>query len=69
MVVHTIFTILIGLVAMILFVLAVGLFGWLISDFNKDPVPDWVEGLCAVIFIVILIDIAYWVGRWVLGVL
>ena len=67
--IHTLFTILVGLATMTLFVLAVGVFGWLTSDFNKDPAPDWVEGLCAVIFIVILIDIAYWVGRWVLGVL
>ena len=67
--IHTIFTILVGLATMILFVLAVGLFGWFLSELDKDPRPYWVQGFGAVIFVIVLIDVAYWVGRWVLGVL
>lgn len=67
--IHTLFTILVGLATIILFVLAVGVFGWLISELDKDPVPGWVQGFGVVIFVIILIDVAYWVGRCVLGVL
>ena len=69
MVVHTIFTILVGLVTMILFVLAVGLFGWIASEFNKDPMPNWLQGVCVLITVILIIDVAYWVGKWILGVL
>ena len=66
---HTIFTILVGLATMILFVLAVGLFGWFLSELDKDPRPYWAQGFGAVIFVIVLLFLAYEVGKRVLGVL
>ena len=67
--IHTLFTILVGLAAMILFVLAVGLFGWITSEFSKDPMLNWLEGVCVLVTVILIIDVAYWIGKWVLGVL
>ena len=65
--IHTIFTILVGLATMILFVLAVGLFGWFLSELDKVPTPEWLQVSGAFILLMALVALAYRIGSYVLG--
>lgn len=67
--IHTIFTILVGLATMILFVLAVGLFGWFLSELDKVPTPEWLQVSGAFILLCAIVALAYNIGRYILGVL
>ena len=67
--IHIIFTILVGLVAIILFVLAVGLFGWFVSELDKVPTPEWLQVSGAFILLCAIVALAYRIGRCILGVL
>ena len=66
---QVIFTILVGLVTMILFVLAVGLFGWVACELDKVPTPEWLRGIGAIALLIGILVLAYEIGRYVLGVL
>lgn len=67
--IHTLFTILVGLATMILLVLAAGILGWVASELDKVPLPVWLQVLGAFIFLCAIVALAYKIGRCILGVL
>ena len=66
---QVIFTILVGLATMILFVLAVGLFGWVAYELDKVPPPEWLQVPGAFILLMGIVALAYRIGSYLLGVL
>ena len=52
---------------MTLFVLAVGLFGWFLSELDKVPTPEWLQVSGAFILLTAIVALAYRIGSYVLG--
>lgn len=67
--IHTLFTILVGLAAMILLVLAAGALGWVASELDKVPTPEWLQVSGVFILLCAIVALAYNIGRYILGVL
>lgn len=67
--IHIIFTILVGLTTMILLVLLAGALGWVASELDKVPTPEWLQVPGAFILLCAIVALAYNIGRCILGVL
>ena len=67
--IHTIFTILVGLATMMLLGLVAGIFGWVASELDKVPTPEWLQVSGAFILRCGIVALAYNIGRCILGVL
>ena len=65
--IQMLFTFLVGLIAMILFILWVVFVGWVAEELSEGSAPYWAQGFVAVMIVIVIIAGAYKLGQCILG--